>query len=229
MPTGVIILFVLQIIIYFGLAEEMLRKMGISRGEALLLLLAMIAGSYIDLPLLSNPPITVNLGGALIPAAFAIYVLARSDEKEEVYRTIFAVLVTGGVIFLLTQIYQFEEGHTAIDTNYLFPLVAGITAYLAGRSRRAAFISGVLGFLVYDLIHAFRLIAQNIPGEAWIGGAGVFDTIVISGVIAVLTAEIIGETREYIKRKDKSEFKKNQFDFEIGEAHKSDDQNEKEE
>ncbi len=229
MSTGVIILFVLQIIIYFGLAEEMLRKMGISRSEALLLLLAMIVGSYIDFPLLAEPPVTVNLGGALIPVAFAIYVLARSDEREEIYRTIFAVLVTGGVIFLLTQMYQFEEGHTAIDTNYLFPLVAGITAYLAGRSRRAAFISGVLGFLVYDLIHVFRLMAQNIPGEALIGGAGVFDTIVMSGVIAVLTAEIIGETREYIKRKDKSEFKKKQFDFEVGRVNKRDEENEKEE
>ncbi len=228
MSTGVIILFVLQILIYFGLAEEMLRKMGISRNEALLLLLAMIVGSYIDLPLLSNPPVTVNLGGALIPAGFAIYVLARSDEREEIYRSVFAILITGGAIFLLTQVYQFEEGHTAIDTNYLFPLVAGIIAYLAGRSRRAAFIAGVLGFLVYDLIHVFRLIAQNIPGEALIGGAGVFDSIVISGVIAVLTAEVIGETREYIKRKDNSEFKKNQFDFEVGETNTKDDKNEQE-
>ncbi|WP_027339185.1 DUF1614 domain-containing protein [Halonatronum saccharophilum] len=198
MPMGVVVLVVLQILIYFGFAERVIERMGISNRGILIFFALMIVGSFIDIPISSEPVININLGGAIVPIALAIYILSKADEKKEVVRTVIATVLAGGAIFALTQFYQFEEGHTLIDTNYLFPIVIGVIAYAVGRSRRGAFVAGVLGFLIYDLIHLFRITLGGIPGEAEIGGAGAFDSIVMSGLIAVLLAEIVGELRENI-------------------------------
>jgi uncharacterized membrane protein len=201
-PTGVILLLALELIIYFGFAEQMIKKMGLSKTALLIFFALMIVGSYLDIPISTNPLITINLGGAVVPIVLAVYLLSKAD-RGEVFRTIIATILAGGAIFALTQFYQFEEGHTLIDTNYLFPIVTGVIAYLIGRSRREAFVAGALGFLIYDLIHVVRITLGGVPGEADIGGAGAFDSIVIGGLLAVLLVELIGESRERLFRDDK--------------------------
>ena len=198
MELGIIILIGLELAIYFGLAEQMINKLGLSKNLLLLFFTLMIVGSFIDIPISSTPDISINLGGAIIPVVLAIYILYQADDSIEVIRTLAAVIITGGAIYALTQIYQFEEGHTFIDSNFLFPIVAGTTAYLIGHSRRASFIAGTLGFLIYDIIHLVRITLGGVPGQSAIGGAGIFDSIVISGILAVLLCEIVGEVIERV-------------------------------
>ncbi|WP_408955929.1 DUF1614 domain-containing protein [Natroniella sp. ANB-PHB2] len=196
MPIGIIILIVIQFLIYFGVAEEMLNEMGLTTGTAVLFLTLMILGSFVDIPISSSPVVTLNVGGAILPIALALYILFNVKEKRVIYRTLLAVLIAGGVIYGVNTLFQFEEGHTLFDINYLYPFIAAVVSYLIARSRRAAFITGALGFLMYDLIHLGRITLGGIPGEAEIGGAGAFDAIVLSGIFAVLLVEIFGEVRE---------------------------------
>ena len=196
MELGIIILIVLELLIYFGLAERVINKLGLSKNLLLIFFTLMIVGSFIDIPISSTPDISINLGGAIVPVVLAIYILSKADDNIEILRSLIAVIITGGIIYALTQIYQFEEGHTFIDSNYLFPIVAGVTAYLIGHSRRASFIAGTLGFLIYDIIHLIKITLGGVPGQAAIGGAGIFDSIVISGVLAVLLCEVVGEIFE---------------------------------
>ncbi|MGM0501477.1 MAG: DUF1614 domain-containing protein [Bacillota bacterium] len=205
MTVGVIILIAVELLIYFGLAERMINKLGLTKIQLLIFFTLMIVGSFIDIPLNSNPDISINIGGALIPVVLAIYILSKADDKIEVIRTIIAVIITGAVIYGITQLYQFEEGHTFIDSNYLFPIIAGITAYIIGHSRRASFIAGILGFLIYDIIHLIRITLGGVPGHAAIGGAGIFDSIVISGILAVLLSDIVGEAFERISNDKENE------------------------
>ncbi|MCK8817756.1 DUF1614 domain-containing protein [Natroniella sulfidigena] len=196
MPIGIIILIVIQILVYFGVAEEMLNEMGLTTSMAFLFLTLMILGSFVDIPISSEPVVTLNVGGAILPIALALYILFNVEEKRVIYRTLLSVLIAGGVIYGVNTLFQFEEGHTLFDINYLYPVIAAVISYLIARSRRAAFITGALGFLMYDLIHLGRITLGGIPGEAEIGGAGAFDAIVLSGIFAVLLVEIFGETRE---------------------------------
>jgi hypothetical protein len=94
---------------------------------------------------------------------------------------------------------------TVIDPLYVYPLVGGTIAYLVGRSRRAAFVAATMGVLSLDLIHWFWLISTRTPGTVNIGGAGAFDSIVIAGLVAILLAEVIGETRERLQGGPESE------------------------
>lgn len=71
-------------------------------------------------------------------------------------------------------------------------------AYLAGRSRRSAFIAGTLAIFFNDLLARIENIMAGITTPIAIGGAGVFDAIVIAGFIALGFAELTGETLERI-------------------------------
>ncbi len=82
---------------------------------------------------------------------------------------------------------------------WLFSIIAGIVGYLAGRSRRAAFIAGVLGIFIVDLIHLVRAVAMATPTRIVLGGAGVFDGMVVAGLIAIGLAEFVGEVRERVE------------------------------
>ena len=78
--------------------------------------------------------------------------------------------------------------------------LSGLIAYVLGRSRRGAFICGVMGVLTADCIVAIVNSAKGVSQTLVLGGAGVFDAAVISGLIGVILAELIGEIAERIVR-----------------------------
>ena len=87
-----------------------------------------------------------------------------------------------------------------MDFTYLYGLVAGVVAYLFGRSRRGAFVAGVLGAVIADIWSAAEVWAQGVSQPLRLGGAGAMDVIVISGIVAVLLAEFVGELLERMTR-----------------------------
>jgi hypothetical protein len=108
-----------------------------------------------------------------------------------------------------------------LDPMYMFAIVAGVVGYLAGRSRRSSFIAGSMGLLLTDIISRIELALTGGTGRMTIGGAGVFDSIVIGGILALMLAELIGETRERMQggpSHDRSdELKAGLSDVEFGE------------
>jgi uncharacterized membrane protein len=198
MPAGMTILVVAAALIYFGVAQRMLDKMRITDTQALLFIGLMVAGSFITVPSLSGRTnIGLNVGGTLVPLGIVIYLLVTADSAYERVRASIAAVVTAAIIFGIAQYTDFDPSSGAIiDPLWLFSIVAGIVGYLAGRSRRAAFIAGVLGILLTDVVHAVRARMANMNTTTVLGGAGVFDAMVIAGIIAVALAELVGEARE---------------------------------
>lgn len=198
MPAGMTILVVAAALIYFGVAQRMLDKMRLTDTQALLAIALMVAGSFITIPILSGrTSIGINLGGTLVPLGIVIYLLVTADSSYERVRALIASVVTAAIIFGIAQYTDFDPSSGSfIDPLWLFSIVAGIVSYLAGRSRRAAFIAGVLGILLTDIVHAFRAWLVNLNTSTVLGGAGVFDSMILAGIIAVVLAEVVGETRE---------------------------------
>lgn len=186
-------------LIYLGYAQRILHRLYLTDKASLVLILFIVLGSFIDIPILAFPQVTLNVGGAVIPTGLAIYVLIRADTRREKVRGLLAAGVTGLVIYLLAVNMDFGHGHQdVVDPTYLFALVAGTVGYLAGRSRRSAFIAGVLGFMFYNFIHLGRVMGEGFTGPVMMGGAGALDTVVIAGLLAVGLAELVGELRERI-------------------------------
>ncbi len=189
-------------LIYLFLIFRVLDRMKLSDGNALLVLAAMLAGSFINIPLSkANPEIALNLGGAVVPLILILYLWFSAGTGKEKWRSLLGAGVTGGLIwfignFLLSGRASDPESAAGFwDTLWLYPLLAGIVGYLCGRSRRASFIAAGLGILFYDLGYAFWLWSQK-AGSLTFGGAGIYDPMVASAVLAVLLAEIVGEVRE---------------------------------
>lgn len=205
-PFGLIALIVVSFLIYFGLAHRVLDRMRLSDKAALGIIVALIVGSFITIPLpIGNIRASINVGGGIIPIALAIYLLSKAGTNKERIRAVIATVVTGVVVYYLGSLVMKGLAEPAgrfaiIDSLYMYPLAAGVTGYLAGRSRRSAFIAATLGVVLVDVFHFIWLIRNGaVGGTVSIGGAGAFDVTVLSGIVAVLLADIFGELRERLQ------------------------------
>lgn len=207
MSLGIILLVIVGFLVFFGLADRVLDKLYLDDKTALIFIALLIAGSFIDIPVSTSPRVIINVGGAVIPVALAVYVLARAGSSKEWVRAILATVVTGLSIYGASYLLR-DFGHgrgDIIDPSYVFIILAGFIAYTFGRSRRGAFIAGTLGYLINDLIHLGRVLTTNLPSVTHFGGAGAFDTMVLTGIFAVLLVEVVGESRERLAGGSKTE------------------------
>jgi len=204
-PIGIIVLIVVTVLIYLGLAQRALDRMRLSDRGALIVIGAIILGSFVNIPVPFLPYQTsINLGGAIVPVVLAVYLLVKAGTRKEWTRALLGALLTAVIVYIIGSLIntgtRVEPAgrYAVIDAIYLYPLAGGIVAYLLGRSRRAAFIAATLGVLLVDIFHYIWLLGQNAPANytVSIGGAGAFDTIVLAGIVAILLAEIIGESFE---------------------------------
>jgi uncharacterized membrane protein len=194
--SGIVLLVGISILIFLGLAHRILDQLYLSDRGGLIFIGAIIVGSFIDITLWRNPVVTLNIGGGVLPIVLAIYVLSKAGSGKEWLRSIIGVVLTAGVLYGVNRLYRFDTANGFIEPQFLWAIIAGVIAYIAGRSRRLAFIIATLGIISMDIVHIFSMASQGLNVPTRIGGGGVFDTIVIAGVLAVLLAEIIGEGRE---------------------------------
>jgi uncharacterized membrane protein len=200
MPIGMIILLVVGVLVYFGVAHRILDRMRLTDKQALLFIAAMVVGSFIDIPIMRAPvEVTMNVGGALLPILLSIWLIFKADETAERVRAILAAILVAAVVSLGSRYLPYEPENMFLDPKIIYGISAGLIAYLAGRSRRSAFVGGVLGIVLSDIVHMVTIIGLGIPGTTDIGGAGAFDVVMIAGIIAVMVAELVGETREKIQ------------------------------
>jgi len=199
MSTGLILLVIVGILVGFGVAQRVLDRLRLTDRQALFFVLALLVGGLLpDIPLGTN--LSINAGGTLVPLGLCAYLLLKADTAKEVIRTLIASVLTGAAIYFLGKLLPDEPEAAFMDFNYLYGLVAGITAYLFGRSRRGAFVSGVLGAIIADVWSAAEIWIQGISQPLRLGGAGIMDVTVISGIVAVLLAEFTGELLERMAR-----------------------------
>jgi uncharacterized membrane protein len=199
-PFGTIILLIISLLIYFGVAQRVLDKLRLSDRAALGAIAAIIVGSFINIPLpgWARLEASLNIGGGVVPIVLAGYLMTDTTNLERA-RALAGVVATAVAIYLAGLFLKAEPETMFMDPLYLYPLVGGVVAYLVGRSRRSAFIAATMGILLFDLITYLRMLISRIPGAVVIGGGGAFDAIVIAGLLAVLLAEFIGETRERLQ------------------------------
>lgn len=201
MSIGMVVLTVVAVLIFFGVLQRVLDRMHLTDRMALLLVAAMFVGTL--LPNVELGMVSVNIGGAVIPLGVCVYLFVKADESKERLRAVIGAVVTGGAVYALSALLPDEPKAMFMDPNLLYGLVGGAVAWLLGRSRRGAFICGVVGVILADVATAVVNWSQGIHQQLVLGGAGIADTVVISGVLAVLLAELVGEVVERMTRRRK--------------------------
>ncbi len=198
MPIGYILLIVVSLLIVFGVAQRVLDRMRLTDRQALLFVAAIFIGGII--PDIQLGRVSFNIGGALVPFALCVYLFIKAGTAKERWRAIASSVLAAATVFGLGRLFPDEPESMPFDINYLYGLAAGLIAYLFGRSRRSAFIGGVMGVLLGDItqgiVNSFNGLTTT---PIRLGGAGALDVVIISGVSAVLLAEVIGEIRERLQ------------------------------
>ena len=213
-----ILMIVLLPILYGEILAVSLGKLHLTPGLALLLMIAIIIGGLINIPvkriahervvpmhplavfgLGSALPamrrerqyaiIAVNIGGCIIPTGLAVYELLHLAGAGS--STLLALVVAGGINIAICYFLARPVQGLGILLPGLVPAaVAAILAILLAPSNPApvAYVAGVAGPLIgADLLH-LKEIEQSATGIASIGGAGTFDGIVLSGIVAAYLA-----------------------------------------
>ncbi len=200
-------------------AELVGRALGLSPLKALLIYMAILLGSVINIPVYefkspgsTRPPIVpylgaqyklpvwqghrtvvaVNLGGCIIPVALSIYFSLHLPLMPLLMTT---VIVALGVFYFAKPIRSVGVMVPVLIPPLLAVGSSFIALYTGGSSfldlARLAFASGVFGTLIgADLMHlgSIRKVGSEFVS---IGGAGTFDGIVLTGVIATILAAIV--------------------------------------
>jgi len=206
-------LFLLLVaLIQVGILRYAYMRLGVSSGTALLLLLGSLLGSYINIPLVELPAqnilsgqeveffgvhysvpvvidwpgtvIAINVGGALIPTLMSFYLLAKNRLWG------LGLLATACVAAVCYSLARPVPGVGIALPTFVPAVTAAIAAWLL--SRRYAALLAYIGGSVGTLIGAHLLNLGAIQGlgapVASIGGAGTFDGIFLTAILAVLIA-----------------------------------------
>ena len=208
---GVLVLLV--VLIHLGLLRYAYTRIGVSSRAALSLLFALLIGSYVNIPVAELPEqqmmsgkeitlgvhyvvpvvvdwpgtvIAVNVGGALIPALMSLYLLVKN-------RLWGMGLLANSFVTAVGYWLAHPIPGVGIALPIFVPaLTTALVALLLSRLQAAsiAYISGSLGTLIgADLLNLEKLQGSGAP-VASIGGAGTFDGIFLTGIVAVLIASL---------------------------------------
>jgi len=126
--------------------------------------------------------IAVNVGGALIPTALALYLMVKN---RLFVRGVLAIVI---VAMITHQLARTVRGIGISVPIFVPPLTAALVAMLLAwrRAPALAYIGGTLGTLIgADLLNLDKIQGLGAP-IASIGGAGTFDGVFLTGIVAVL-------------------------------------------
>jgi uncharacterized membrane protein len=191
-------------------------RVGVNSRVAMLLLLASLVGSYINIPIADLPErqvvsgqvvtfygmqyivpavtewpstvIAVNVGGAIVPIVLSLWLLSRNHIW---LRGLVAIAIVTAICHYLA--YPVPGIGIAIPV-FVPPIAAAVAALVLSPRHAAplAYVGGSLGTLLgADLLNLGKIQGLGAP-IASIGGAGTFDGIFVTGVLAALLATLVG-------------------------------------
>jgi uncharacterized membrane protein len=208
------VLLVLVVLIELRALQYAYMSLGIGARGAFLLLLASLLGSSINVAVGHLPAreilsgrevwffgmryvipsvvrwpgtvIAVNIGGAVIPFLLSLYLLIR----HRIW--IRALIAVAGVAAICHWLATPVRGVGIAVPVFVPPIATAIIALVLSPRRAAplAYIGGSMGTLIgADLLNLDKLQGLGAP-VASIGGAGTFDGIFLTGILAVLLASL---------------------------------------
>jgi len=197
-----------------GLMSRVSNALGLNPLTVTLILFASLIGSYVNVPIARLPgervvsrevveimgvpfmaPVAVdwpgtvlaiNVGGAVIPILLSFYLLVRYELWT------LGLIAVGIVAFFVHQMAVAVPGLGISVPTFAPTLLAAFVGLVLSRRYAAplAYIGGSVGVLVgADLLNLGLLRSLGAP-VASIGGAGTFDGVFLSGVIAVVLASL---------------------------------------
>jgi uncharacterized membrane protein len=208
----VFLLVVFVVLVELRILSYAYQKIGIRPRYVFLILVLTLLGSRVNIPLYAVPArrivvpetvwmfgqpyivpqvvqqdatvVAINVGGALIPALLSIYLFFRMHMPGRM------LIATAVVALIVNQLARVVPGVGIVVPMLLPPvLAAGVALILAfRRAPPVAYVAGTMGSLIgADLLNLGRVAEMGAPVVS-IGGAGTFDGVFLTGILAGLLA-----------------------------------------
>ncbi len=215
----VFLAIVLIILVQLRILRYAYMRLGVGPGVALLLLFGSLIGSYFNIPITILPAspvrsgqivdffgmqyivpvvvswpgtvLAVNVGGAVIPTLMSTYLVFRYQLWLK------AAIATAVIAFVIHMMATPVQGIGIAVPVFAPVVITAIMAVILSREYAAplAYIGGSMGTLIgADLLNLDKINGLGAP-VASIGGAGTFDGIFLTGILAVLLAGIASPAR----------------------------------
>lgn len=225
--ASIILLFVFLFVflvsfIEIGILGYAYHRIGIGQRYLFLVMFLSLFGSYINIPLFELPPeqmvmpgyvdyfgirhmipvltegqgtvVAINFGGAVIPSLVSVYLTV----KNRFFGTAMA-----GVAIVAVLVHMMAAPVRGVGIAvpiFIPPIAATIVAVMLSRryAPALAYVSGCMGTLLgADILNLGKIGGLGAP-VASIGGAGTFDGVFLTGILAVLFASVfVGKSRRY--------------------------------
>src|SRR2546428_2048772 len=163
------------------------RKVGVHPRYAFAVMLLSLLGSQVNIPLYQasgGTVVALNVGGALIPILVSLYLVAHTGMLGR-------MLIGTAVVAVIVHQLAYVIPGAGIAVPMLMPplIAAGVALILAfRRAPPVAYVSGSMGTLVgADLLNLRQIGRLGAPLVS-IGGAGTFDGVFLTGILAGLLA-----------------------------------------
>ena len=210
----VFLVVALIILIQLRILRYAYMRLGVGPRAAMVLLVGSLIGSYFNIPIAVLPGPTVmsgqivefygmryvvpvvvswpgtvlavNVGGAVIPTIMSTYLVIRYQLWLK------AAIATAAIAFIIHMMATPVPGVGIAVPVFAPVLVTVILAFILSREYAAplAYIGGSMGTLIgADLLNLDKISGLGAP-VASIGGAGTFDGIFLTGILAVLLAGV---------------------------------------
>ncbi|MEM3581369.1 MAG: DUF1614 domain-containing protein [Candidatus Bathyarchaeia archaeon] len=211
----ILLLFLVLVVglVFVGAVGLAFRQVGFSSQVTVLILVATFFGSYVNIPLLklkavipivreeyvsffgivfripqfeygeTTTLVAINMGGAIIPTLVSFYLLWKLPSV-----TLYALIGIVIVAIVTHLLAKPVKGLGIATPAFIPPLTAALAAYIlpSDAPTIVAYVSGVIGTLIGADITNLHKIPKLGAKIASIGGAGTFDGIFLSGIIAAL-------------------------------------------
>jgi uncharacterized membrane protein len=227
-PPFFIALFVfftfIVLLIELRVVQFVYESVGVNPHLLLSLLLLSFLGSYINIGIMHLPPeriyahgivdffgmpyvipmvteapgtvIAVNVGGAIVPTLLSIYLIVKNRLYTE---GLVAIAIVAAVVHMMAHPVP---GVGIAEPVFVPPLIAALAALFISRRHAMplAYAAGSMGTLIgADLLNLDKIQGLGAP-VASIGGAGKFDGIFLTGLVAVLLASLVHLGRSHPAR-----------------------------
>jgi len=185
---------IVLIYLYISSIEKVLENIGFSRGVAGTILFVTLFLGWLPIPLFpyNGWLLGISLGGGLVPLLVCAHLLR--SHKVMIADALIGTIIVATVTYFVTRAEQ-DVGIVAdMPWAFLPAIAAGFFAISTFWSdiRMAAplaYFSGVAGTLIgADVFHLGEMLGfPSPPSMEWlvVGGAGVFDMVYLTGIIAV--------------------------------------------
>lgn len=217
----IILLVVVVAFLFVGIAQKAFASIGFDEEEFALILVVTFIGSFVNLPVYKinrlarvvdyqeirvfwvtyrvpqydvrkvSTTVAVNVGGALVPVIVSAYLLAT--HSTDLLAAATGVLLTSVIVHLVA---RKVKGVGIVTPAFVPPIAAAVIAIIVSGGNPAAaavvaYVSGTLGALIGADLSNMRGLSGLGADMVSIGGAGTFDGVFLTGLIAVFLVTLI--------------------------------------